>query len=324
MTAVHLGRRAAITAMLALPTWAASAVQRPLRMLLPFSAGSGPDALLRLLGEAMSKAGGYPVLIDNRPGAKGWLAAAEARRASADGSTLLLMDNTSVALHPLMYPAMPFQPQQDFEPVVGLYSTHFFIAVAAQAPWANMGELIAAARAQPGRLNHGSTGQGSPPHLGAAMLEAASGTHMNHVPYKDMGQIYTDLAAGRLDWAFGTVASAGPLVKAGRLRWLALAAPQRLASQADVPTAAESLSSLRGFELKSWVALYTPKGVPSTEQQRIQAEATQALATPRLLEFMASVGFTPWPASPSELRQAAVADQQRFATVLKTIPLPLD
>ena len=230
---------------------------KPVRTVLPYSAGSGPDAVVRQVGEKLSRAWGQQLLVDNKPGANGWLAVGEVKRAAADGYTLMAVDNTHMTLQPHLYKQLPFSPTKDFEPVAPLYSTYFFIVVPADSPWKSVTDLVAAAKARKGELTYGTWGMGSVAHVGTAMLETATDTQMTHVPFKELPQLYTAVATGEVAWAFGTAATVGPLYRAKKVKLLAIAAPKRLAGYTDVPTVAEA-GGPAGFELKTWVALFAP------------------------------------------------------------------
>jgi len=296
---------------------------KPVRVVLPFSAGSGPDLVVRLVSEKLEREWGQRVVIDNRPGANGWLAIGEAKRAAADGHTLMAVAATHMALQPNLFRQLPFDPVGDFEPVAPLYSTNFFIVVGANSRWTSVAELMAAARASPGTVTYGSWGTGSEAHLGAAMLEAAGGLQMRHIPFRELPQLYTTVATGEVDWAFGTAATVGPLFRAGRVRLLAYAGATRLAGYTDVPTVAEA-GGPAGFELRTWVALYAPKGTPRAAIERINAGVGRALAASDVRERLAGFGFEGWIAPAAALMQTAEADRRRFAEVVKRYNIVLD
>lgn len=294
-----------------------------IRAVLPYSAGSGPDAVLRHVGEKLSQSAGMQVVIENKPGANGWLAIDTVKRAAPDGYSLLEVDNTHMALQPHLYKKLPFDPLKDFEPVAPLYWTHFFIVVPANSPWNSVADLIASAKANPGKMTYGTWGIGSVAHVGSAMLEKATGTQMMHVPFKELPQLYTAVANGELSWAFGSAATAGPLYKAKKVKLLALAAPQRLAEYNDIPTVSEA-GGPAGFELKTWVALFGPRGMPKAAVERINASVNQALNEPDVLARMANFGFESWRGSPADITRAAAADSTRFAKIVAESGISLD
>jgi tripartite-type tricarboxylate transporter receptor subunit TctC len=219
---IHLTRRSVCIAfaagcILASAATAQSLPQKPVRAVLPYSAGSGPDNVVRHVGDKLSKLWGQPVLIDNKPGGNGWIAIGDAKRAPADGSTLLVVDNTHFTLQQHLYKQMPFSATADFEPVAGLYFTHFFIVVAADSPWNSVGDMVAAARKK--SLTYGTWGVGSVAHIGSAMLQDSTRSEMLHVPYKELPQLYIAVANKDVDWAFGTAATVAQLYRARSWQW---------------------------------------------------------------------------------------------------------
>ncbi len=320
---LHLLAASALIGAAIAPAAAQTYPTKPVRAVLPFSAGSGPDAVMRQVGEILSRDWGQQVLIDNKPGGNAWIAAGEVKRAPADGYTLFAVDAPPMALQPHLYKQMPFDPARDFEPVAALYSTNFFIVVNANSPWKNVSDLLAAARTKNGQVTYGSWGAGSVAHVGTAMLEGATGVKMTHVPFKELPQVYTSVASGDIDWAFGTAASAGPMVRAKKVRFLAYAGARRLAGYSDVPTVAEA-GGPADFELRTWVALFAPKGTPKPTIERIGTSVAKALAEPELRERFAGFGFEPWVASPADIGKVVETDTRRFAEIVKRASIALD
>lgn len=297
--------------------------ERPVRIVLPYSVGSGPDAVARMLGEQLTAAWKQPLIVENKPGANGWLAIGEVKRATPDGYSLAVVDNTHMTLQPQLYRSLPFDPVKDFVPVAPIYTTHFFMVVSASSPWNNVTDLIAAAKAQPGKLTYGTWGMGSVAHVGTSMFQTATQTSMTHVPFKDLAQLYTAVANGEVDWAFGTAATVQNLYQAKRVKLLALAAPSRLGSYADVPTVNEA-GGPKDFELKTWVAAFAPKGTPDAVVKRINAAIAQAVVTPAVRKRFETYGFDAWPQHAAALAQARDADSARFAAVVKEANISLD
>lgn len=296
---------------------------KPVRTVLPYSAGSGPDAVMRTVGDKLAREWGQQVVVDNRPGANSWLALGEVKRAAPDGHTLLVVDATPMTLQPNLYKQLPFDPVNDFEPVTPLYSTNFFIVVGAKSPWKSASDLIAAAKAKKGQVSYGSWGIGSVAHVGTAQLEGATGTQMMHVPFKELPQLYTAVATGEVDWAFGTAGTVDPLYRAGKVRLLAYAGPKRLAGYEDVPTVAEA-GGPAGFELRTWVALYAPKGTPKPVIDRVNASVAKTLTEPEVRARFAALGFEAWNAQPAEMTRVIAADTRRFADIVKRASISLD
>ena len=176
---------------------------RPVRILTPFPAGAGPEAALRVLAEKLQKKWGQPVIVENKPGANGFIAIDAFKRGATDGYDLIQLDNVHLAAYPYLFKKLPYDPAKDFEQIAPLFRTYFFVTVAANSKYKTVGEIIAAAKANPGKLNYGSWSVGNPVHLGSAMLEASTNTEMQHVIYKETAMLYTGVANGELDWAPG-------------------------------------------------------------------------------------------------------------------------
>ena len=270
------------------------------RAVLPYSAGSGPDSVMRHVGELMSKDWGQAVVVDNKPGANGWLAIGEVKRAKPDGHTLMVVDSTHMTLQPHLYKKMPFDTTRDFEPVTGLYTTGFFIVVKADSPWKNVADLVAAAKAKPGGVNYGTWGLGSVAHVGTAQFEAASGIQMTHVPFKELPHLYTSVANGEVDWAFGSAATVGPLYQAGKVRLLAYAGAKRLPGYEKIPTVGEA-GGPAGLEVGTWVAIFGPKGTPKAVVERLNGAANAALQDPVVQQRLKAMGVQALGGEPQRL-----------------------
>lgn len=289
---------------------------QPVHFVLPYSVGSGPDSVVRQIAEKMGQQPGFKGITENKPGANGWLAVSDVKRAPADGYRLLVVDNTHMTLQGHLYKDLPFNPERDFVPVAPVYTTYFFVAVAADSPWKNMEDLIRAARESSKPLTYGTWGMGSVAHIGAAMLESQTGTHMTHVPYKELPQLYSAVANGDVSWAFGSAATAGPLYAANKLRFLAVAAPTRVLGYDDIPTVAES-GGPANFELRTWVAIYAPKGTPPNAIDALNRGVQNALSQADVQRSLTTFGFQPWSGLPGVLALAARTDTQAYADVVQ-------
>jgi tripartite-type tricarboxylate transporter receptor subunit TctC len=308
---------------LALDASAQSYPTKPVRIVTPFPPGSGPDAVLRILSEKLQKTWGQSVIVDNRPGANGFIAIDAAKKSPPDGYTLVQMDDAHMSLQPHLYKNIPYDPAKDFVPVASLFRTYFFVAVPAGSTWKNMTDLVGAAKQKPGQITYGSWFVGSPGHVGAAMLEAATGTQMIHVPFKDMGQLYGSVGNGDVNWAFGTAASAGPMYKAGKVRFIAVAAPKRVAGYESIPTVSEA-GGPPNFEIRAWVALFGPAGTPPAIATKIQQDVSQALTEGDLKEKFGAVGFEPYAVSHAEMKSLMQADFNRYGDVVKRAKISID
>jgi tripartite-type tricarboxylate transporter receptor subunit TctC len=305
---------------------AASAQQyptKPVKIITPFAAGSGPDSVIRLVGEKLTRAWGQPIIVENRPGGHGFIALEAAKKAAPDGYTLVQMDDTHMSLQAHLFKKIPYDVTKDFEPVGTLFRTYFFVVVPSQSPWKNIGELIAAAKAKPGDLTYGSWFIGSPGHIGAAMLEAATGTQMLHVPYKEASQLYTAVGNNEVAWAFGTAASAGAMYRAGKVRFMAVAAPAKVSGYPDVPTVAE-MGGPADLEVKAWVALFAPRGAPAPIVEKINQELAKALSEPDVRERFTTFGFEPYAAAPGDIKKEMEADFRRYGDVVKRAKISIE
>lgn len=296
---------------------------RAVRVITPFPAGSGPDAVLRMVGAKLSGYWGQPLLVENRPGANGFIAFEAAKGAAPDGYTLVQMDDAHMAAQPHLFKKLPYNLREDFEPAAALFRTYFFVVVPAASTWKNVGDLVAAARGAGGRLTYGSWFIGSPGHIGAAMLEAAAGISMTHILYKDLGQLYNAVGNNEIGWAFGTAASAGPALRGGRVRFLAVAAPSRVAGYREVPTVREA-DGPSELVLQAWVALLAPRGAPPAAIARINADVARALAEADVRERYAAFAFEPYAPSPAEILAAIESDSRRYQAIISRARISLD
>ena len=296
---------------------------KPVRIVVASSAGSGPDAAMRAVGEKLSQKWGQPVIIDNRPGGNGFIAVSAFKNAQPDGHELINLDSSHMTTHPHTFSRLPYDPQKDFEPVRPLLLTDFFVVVAKDSPFKTLDDLVAAAKAQPGKVTYGSWFNGSPGHLGGLRLQALKGLEMTHVPFKEMPQLYTAVATQDVQWALGSVGSAGAMEKAGKVRFIAIAAPARLPLYADVPATAESLSS-KGYEVNAWVGLFAPKGTPKAVREKIAADMTEVLNSPELVERYRTLGYLPMHMAPDAFAQRMVSDTQGWAKIIRDAHLKLD
>lgn len=294
-----------------------------MRAVLPYSVGSGPDAVIRMVGEQLSATWKQPFIVENKPGANGWLAIGEVKRSAPDGYSLAIVDNTHMTLQPHLYRKMPFDPLRDLTAVAPIYTTHFFIVVSANSPWSSVDDLVNAARQKKGELTYGTWGMGSVAHIGATMFQNSSKTTMTHIPFKELPQLYTAVANGDVDWAFGTAATVQNLYQAKRVKLLALAAPARLAQYAEVPTVAEA-GGPANFELKTWVAAFAPKGTPPDVIEKINAAVAAAVDTPSMKQRFDTFGFNSWIASPGDVKRTQDEDSTRFSEIVKEEKISLD
>ncbi|MGI4779357.1 MAG: Bug family tripartite tricarboxylate transporter substrate binding protein [Janthinobacterium lividum] len=296
---------------------------KPVRLITPFPVGGGPDGVARLVADKLSRAWGQPVVVDNRPGGNGFIAIDAFKRGAKDGTDLIVLDNVHLSAYPSLFKKLPYDPEKDFDTLLPFFKTYFYFTVASNSKYRTVGDLIADARANPGKLNYGSWSVGNPVHLGSELFESVTGTQMEHVIYKETTQLYTSVATGELAFALGSAATAGPLQRAGKLRFLASASPTRTAAFPDVPTVAES-GGPKGFEVIGWNVLAAPRGLPAPVTEKIRHDVEAALAEPDVVEKFRSFGYESFPIARSQFDAFMRSESKRFADVIKAAKVSLD
>jgi tripartite-type tricarboxylate transporter receptor subunit TctC len=296
---------------------------KPVRIVTAASAGSGPDVSLRLIAEKLAQKWGQSVVVDNRPGGNGVVAYNAFRGAAADGHDLIHLDSTMLTSNVHLYSKLPYDPQKDFDPIRPTLQTDFFVVVAKDSPFNTVDDIVAAARAKPDSLNYGSWGQGSPGHLGALRLQSTTNTKMQHVPYKEMPQLFAAVATGEVQWAMGSMASAGPMEKAGRVRFIGVAAPQASAYYPSAPGMSAS-SSAKDFVSNAWFAVFAPKGTSKGLRDKIAADMTEAMASPDLTERYKGLGYNRFDIKPDDFAQYIQKETQIWGKIISDAKLKLD
>jgi tripartite-type tricarboxylate transporter receptor subunit TctC len=296
---------------------------RPVRIITPFPVGSGPEGVVRLVADKLSRQWGQPVVVENKPGGNGFIAIDVFKRGAPDGHDLIQLDNVHLSAYPHLFKRLPYDPQKDFEPLLPLFKAYFFFTTAADSKYRNVGELIADAKAKPGKLNYGSWSVGNPVHLGSALFDTVAGIQTSHIVYKETSQLYTAVATKEIDYALGSSATAGPLYRAGKLKFLAIAAPRRLPAYQDVPTVAEA-GGPAGFEVSGWTAIAAPKGVPKAVADKIQRDIEKALAEPDVREKYLSFGYEPFTPTRDQFKEYIRSESVRLAGIIKKANASLD
>jgi tripartite-type tricarboxylate transporter receptor subunit TctC len=287
---------------------------KPVRMIAPFAAGGATDALARIVGQRMTERYGQPVLVENRAGAGGNLGAELVARAAPDGYVLLL-GGVPHAIGMSLYRNPGYDLAKDLAAVANLAAFPSMIAVHPTLPVKSVKELIALARARPGELTFGSAGNGSPNHMALELFNSMAKTRMVHVPYKGTGQMIGDLAGGHVQLASVGFPAALPLVKAGRLRVLAVTSRARSPLLPEVPTVAEQ--GLTGFDVSSWYGVFAPAALPRALVQRLNTELTAMLGVPEVKEKLAGLGAEPMPMAPDEFARFVREEIALWARIVK-------
>jgi len=304
-----------ITLCLAATAAAQSYPSKPIRLIVPFVAGGPPDILSRLLGQEMAGALGQPIVVENKPGAGGNLGYELAAKAAPDGYTVLLGSINTHAINPTLYRTLPFDPVKDFTPVTLLALVHNVLVVHPSSPANSVKDLLAQAKAEPGRLTFGSAGNGTTLHLAGELMKLMASIDLVHVPYKGAPQALTDLVGGRISMAFSGVPPAMPLIQGGKLKALAVTAPKRIALLPDVATVSES--GLPGYDVVAWNGLLVPAGTPREIIDRLNVTALKALAQPDVRERLLARGFEPVGSTPKEFAEVIDRDVRKWSRVVK-------
>jgi tripartite-type tricarboxylate transporter receptor subunit TctC len=271
---------------------------KPIRLVVPFPPGGAVDFYARVVQGPLTELLGQTIIIDNRAGASGMVGAGFVAKSAPDGYTLLLGNIASLAINVGIYPTMPYDPLKDLTPVVRTVDVNYVLAVHPSLPVRNVPELVAHAKANPGKLSYGSAGGGSLPHLGAELFKARTATDMVHVPYKGGGPMVTDLLGGSIQLVIGDQANLMPHVTSGKLRALAVATSKRSPNAPDIPTIAES--GLPGFDATAWQGLMGPAGLPAEVTKRLNEAFNKAMAMPAVREKLLGGGLEPVGGTPEQ------------------------
>ena len=293
---------------------------KPVRVVVPFAAGGAVDALARMVAPGLGELLGQTIVVDNRPGAGGNLAADAVAHSAPDGYTLLLTTNGH-AISPALYRKLPFDAVKDFAPVTQLLATTLILVASPNFSAANTRELIALAKAKPGALNYGSTGIGNPLHLTMELLKISAGIDIVPVPYKGDAPLSAALMSGEVDVAVVPLATSVQNIRAGRIKALAVTGARRISSLPAVPTIAES--GIPGFDSTSWQGLFAPAGIPRGIVDRLQRETAKALGAPEVRERLTGLGGDIVASTPEEFEAKFKADLAMFARIIREAKIPL-
>ena len=294
--------------------FAQSYPDRPVRLLLTFAAGGQADILARSVAEKMRASFPQPILVEARPGAGGNLAMEATAKAPADGYTLVF-GTPAVAINGTLYKKLSYDPVKDLVPLSLAAWGPYIVYVSGALPVNNVAELIAYAKARPGKLNYASVGVGSGTHLAAVLFALAAGAEMTHVPYKGIQQIAPDLVSGEVQLTFNAFGPLAQFVQSGRVKMIATTAARRIPSLPELPTIAES--GLPGFEAGGWYGFFTTAGTPRPVLEKLNAEIVRALSSPDLSAKIEGMGLVPSPQSLDEAARFIAAEQEKWSRAVK-------
>ena len=309
-------------ALVASAACAQSYPSKPIRYIVPFPPGGGTDIVARALAPRLLEASGITLIIDNRGGGGTVVGAEMAAHAPPDGYTVFMGTNTSHAINPNLPAKLPYDAVRDFQPVTRLALVPYMITVHPSLPARNVKELVALAKARPAQLNFASSGNGTPGHLAGLMLNDAAGIDMTHIPYKGSAPALTAMVSGETQLIFSSLTSTLPLVKAGRLRPIAMSSVKRSPLMPSLATVAEA--GYPGFEAITWFGLFLPAGAPAPVLAKLNAEFVKVLNIPEFKAWLAEQGAEAAPTTPEEFGAFVKAEIARYAPLVKKSGMKAD
>jgi len=319
-------RRATIALALATAFGASAFAQdkypsKPVTVIVPQAAGGANDAIARVIAQKLTEQLGQSFIVDNRTGAGGNVGTVAAARAKPDGYTLMLTADSSMVINPALYKNTGFDPQKDFDPVGPVATAGYVLVANPSFPAKNVGDLIAMAKQQPGKINIGSAGNGTLNHLVGEMLGKATGIDLTHVPYKGSAAAVTDLVAGQVQVSVQSLPSSISFIKSGKIKVLGVVNPKRIPALPDAPTIGETV---KGFGATPWYGMFVPHGTPKAIVNQLNAEIAKALESKDVQERLAGVGCEPFKSTPEQFATLVRDDLPRWAKVVKESGATID
>ncbi len=305
----------AVAALVAAPASAQDYPTKPIRLLVPYPTAGTTDPLSRMLAEALGKALGQPVVVENRPGANGNIGTAEAVKAAPDGYTLVVVSSGTLATNPALYKSMPFDVKKDLVPIATFSSVPNILVVNPGVPAATLAEFTAYVKANPGKVNFGSSGNGSSMHLAGELYRKMSGTQMTHIPYTQLSQATTDLLSGQIQSMFQLVPGISQHVKAGSVRAIAVLGPRRNPALPNVPTSAEA--GMPGLESSSWLGVMAPAGTPKPIVDKLNREINAILRSPDIVKRYNDLGAETLVGSPEDFARYLDLESKKWGEVVR-------
>lgn len=295
---------------------------KPIRLIVPFPPGQSSDILGRVIAEELHAALGQAVIVDNKAGSGGAIGMEMAARAEPDGYTLLTASSGPLAINPSLYPNLPYDPVKSFAPIMNVAAIPQVLVVSANAPWADIKQFVAAAKASPGKLTFGSAGAGSTQHLTMEMLRSRLGLDMVHSPYKGAPPAINDLMGGHIQALFDSMPSVLAFIKSGKLRAIAVSSAERSPFLPDVPTVAETV--VPNFKAMAWIGIAAPAGTPVPVVSKLNAGLAKAMATQKVKDKLNTLAFSPIGDTPEQFGQFIKAEVSNWAKVVKDSGTKLD
>lgn len=293
----------------------------PVRLVVPFAAGGGTDAVARVVAQGLSRRLSQQVIVDNKPGAGGSIGTLAVSQAGADGYTLLLGSNGTMVLNPLLHTSLRYSVERDFVPVLGIAAVPYLIATYPQFEARDVKGLLDVAKAKPRQVSFASPGNGTTNHLVGVLLESMSKTDMTHVPYRGAAPAMNDVVAGQVNFLSGDFGTLLPMVKSGKLRPLAVTGRQRVPVLPDVPTVAETLP---GFEAIGWFGIFAPRNTPQPVVERLSAELGRVLAEPAVAQRLQEIGGTPMALDSEAMRRLVATESTKWKKVISDNKITAD
>jgi len=314
----------ALAVALALPLAAASQgyPSRPIRLIVPFAPGGATDVIARLVGQKVGEQLGQQIVVDNRPGANGNIGTEVAVKSPADGYTLVMSYDGTMAINPSVYRRMPFDPLKDLAPVASVAQLPLLMVVHPSVPAKSVAEFVALAKSRPGAVNYSSAGYGSAGHLAAELFRGRAGIDMVHVNYKGGGQAVQDLVGGQIQMLMTGLTTVEGHMKGGKVRALAFTAPKRMAGAPEVPTFEES--GYPGLVVQSWYGILAPAGTPGDVVLRLNEEVNKAIQAPEVRARLSALGTEPTGGTPEQFGATIKADIARWAKVVEAAGIKID
>jgi len=311
----------AVVALIAAPACAQEWPQHQVTIVVPFAAGGSADLLARILQQHMQARLGVPFVVDNKSGAGGSIGTGIVAKAPADGYTLLVGTVSSIAINAFLYTKLNFDVARDLQPVSLLVRFPNLLFVNPRIPAKNVPELIAHLKANAGKLNYGSSGNGTSSHLSSVMFELASKTTMTHIPFRSTAEVVNSMLGGNIELAIDSMTTVWPFAAAGNVRPLAVTTPQRSAAAPDLPTIGETLA---GYEATAWQGLFAPAGTPRPIVEKIAAEVKRVWELPEVSAALKNVGAEPAVSTPDEFTAYTASERVRWGEVVKASGVKVD